>query len=294
MNLEIVRLANALGAEVRGVDLRDPPAADTINAIERAWLEHHVLLFREQKLTPAQLIAFTERLGEIERKNALSHYSHPEFPEIFMVTNHPIGGKPSETRNTGRQWHSDLCYTLRPPRGSLLHAQEVPPVGGDTMFANMQRAYETLSAPIRAMLEPLWAVTDFANSRDIARRDPNVVAEMKRRTPPVAQPVIRTNPETGRKALYVNEAATVRIIDLHPAESRAILDFLFNHSVVHENVYRHRWQVHDLLMWDNYSTIHIALADYEHSSPRHMFRTTLIGSPSGRALTRDGQELIAA
>ena len=284
--MRIRPLSNSLGAELLDLDLAHPLPVEEVMALRQAWLDHLVLLVRDQDLTPAQHIAFSAQLGEVERGNALSHYNHPDYPEIFMVTNHQINGKPSETRNTGRQWHSDLSYTLRPPLGSLLHAREIPPVGGDTMFANMYRAYETLSPPVQHFLEGLWAEHDFANSRDIARRDQNVVAEMKRRTPPVAQPVVRVHPETGRKALFVHEAATVRIVGLGEAESRAVLDMLFAHSTAHENVYRHKWRVHDLLMWDNRASMHIALADYDHASPRHMLRTTLVGTPSGYALSR--------
>lgn len=285
--VEIRRLGNALAAEIMGLDLSGPVSDETVAMVRRAWLEHLVLVIRDQDITPAQHVAFTACLGEPERANALSHYNHPEHPEIFMVTNHMIGGKRSETRNTGRQWHSDLSYTLRPPMGSLLHAREIPEVGGDTMFANMYRAYETLSGPMRAFVDPLWAVHDFVNSKDIAKRDPATVEAMKQRTPPVAQPVVRVHPETGRRALYVHEAATVRVEGLSASESRALLDFLFQHTAEHENVYRHRWRLHDIVMWDNRCVSHVALFDYSHSSPRHMFRTTLVGTPSGRALSRD-------
>lgn len=287
MALEINSLGNALGAEILGLDLSAPLRDSTVADIRQAWLDHLVLVLRGQNITPRQHIDFSARLGEVERGNALSHYNHPDHPEIFMVTNHMIDGKPSETRNTGRQWHSDLSYTLRPPMGSLLNAREIPKVGGDTMFANMYRAYETLSAPLRAFIDPLSAVHDFMNSKDMAKRDPAAVDAMKQRTPPVAQPLVRVHPETGRKALYVHEASTVAIEGLSEGESRVILDLLFHHATSHENVYRHRWQLHDLLMWDNRCVQHIALFDYEHSSPRHMLRTTLVGTPSGRALSRE-------
>lgn len=297
MSLNIRRLGNVIGAEILGLDLTRPVSDATVAEIRRAWLEHMVLVLRGQDITPEQHVAFSARLGEPERGNALSHYNHPQHPEIFMVTNHMINGKISETRNTGRQWHSDLSYTLRPPMGSLLHAREIPEVGGDTMFANMARAYETLSPAMQAFLDPLWAVHDFMNSKDMAKRDPATVEAMKARTPPVAQPVVRVHPETGRKALYVHEAATVAIEGLEAEESRALLDFLFRHCALHEHVYRHRWQLHDIVMWDNRCVAHIALFDYSHDSPRHMFRTTLAGTPSGRALSRGapaGDRAVAA
>ena len=286
MPLTVKRLGNVIGAELLGLDLSRPLSDATVAEVRRAWLDNLVLVIRGQDITPAQHVAFSERLGEPERGNALSHYNHPEHPEILMITNHTINGKPSETRNTGRQWHSDLSYTLRPPMGSILHAREIPEAGGDTMFSNMYAAYETLSPAMQAFLEPLQAVHDFMNSKDMARRDPATVEAMKQRTPPVAQPVVRVHPETGRKALYVHEAATMSIEGLAPEESRAILDFLFRHCETHEHIYRHRWQLHDIVMWDNRCVSHIALFDYSHSSPRHMLRTTLIGTPSGSVRSR--------
>jgi taurine dioxygenase len=286
MGLQLRPLSFALGAEVIALDLRAPVSESLASEIREAWLKYSVLLFRDQDITPEQHVAFSRSLGEVEVGNALSHYNHPEYPEIFMVTNHMVNGKPSETKDTGRQWHSDLSYTTRPAAGSLLHAREVPPVGGDTLFASMYRAYDTLSEPMKRFIEPLSAVHDFWNSKDIKKRDPTVVARMLKNTPPVAQPVVRVHPETGRKALYVHEAATSRILELRETESDAFLKLLFEHSTAVENQYRHQWRLLDLLVWDNRCTMHIALADYDRSQGRHMFRTTLIGTPSGRVLER--------
>lgn len=287
--MKLRRLSNALGAEVEGVDLSVPLAESGIAALRAAWHEHLVLLFRDQMLTPGQHIAFSRYFGDLDRHEALPRYRHPDHPEIFMITNHEVDGKPSATRNTGRQWHNDLSYTQRPANGALLYCRECPPVGGDTMFANMYVAYETLSAPMRRFLDPLWAVHDIMGSRDLRRRDPEQVAELRRLNPPVAQPVVRVHPETGRASLNVHEMMTTHFVGMTRAESRPILDFLHVHSTPHENVYRHQWRVNDLLMWDNRCTLHIALADYEHSSPRHMMRTTLMGEPSGRIV--DGGEV---
>ena len=288
--MELRRLSNGLGAEVLGVDLAKPMRDTEIQAIRAAWGDHLVLLFRNQALSPEAHIAFSRRFGELDRHEALPRYRHPEHAEIFMVTNHEIEGKPSATRNTGRQWHNDLSYTTRPAMGALLYCRESPPVGGDTMFANMYKAYETLSAPMRRFLDPLWAVHDIMGSRDLHKRDPAQVAELRRINPPVAQPVVRTHPETGRKALNVHEMMTTHFVGMTRAESRPILEFLFEHSTPHENVYRHQWQVDDLLLWDNRCTLHIALADYEHTSPRHMLRTTLLGEKMGRVV---GEEEVA-
>ena len=285
--MEVRRLANALGAEISGIDLAHPLSAAQADAVRAAWHEHLVLLFRNQRLSPDAHIAFSRHFGELDRHEALPRYRHPDHPEIFMITNHEVDGKASATRNTGRQWHNDMSYTVRPAMGSLLYCRECPSVAGDTMFANMVRAYETLSKPMRDFLDPLWAVHDVMGSRDLRKRDPAQIAEIRKLTPPVAQPVVRTHPATGRKALNVHEMMCTHFVGMTREESRPILEFLYEHSTPHENVYRHRWQVDDLLMWDNRCTLHIALADYEHTSPRHMLRTTLLGEPMGRIVGDD-------
>lgn len=285
--MEIRKLANAIGAEVRGVDLSRPLTDAQVDGLKAAWHEHLVLLFRGQRLLPEQHIAFSRHFGDLDRHEALPRYRHPEHAEIFMITNHEVDGKPSATRNTGRQWHNDMSYTLRPATGSLLYCRECPPVGGDTMFTNMYRAYETLSPTLQRFLDPLWAVHDIMGSHDLRKRDPAQIAELRRINPPVAQPVVRVHPVTGRRALNVHEMMVTHFVGMTRAESRPLLAFLFEHSVPHENVYRHRWQVDDLLMWDNRCTLHIALADYEHTTPRHMLRTTLLGERTGQPVAEE-------
>jgi taurine dioxygenase len=285
--IQVRRLANGLGARVDGVDLARPVSDATFREINEAWLRHLVLVFPQQKITPEEHIAFSRRFGELDRHEALPHYRHPEHPEILMITNHTIAGKPSETRNTGREWHIDLSYTLRPSLGALLHCREIPEVGGDTMFANMYLAFESLSPPLRAFLEGLECVHDFTTIKINKKRDPEQLAHMTRLNPAVAQRVVRVHPETGRKSLYVTEMLTSHFVGMTVEESKPILDYLFKHSVQPEFTYRHRWQVGDIVMWDNRCTMHLALTDYDHSSPRHMFRTTIKGTPSGRLYAAD-------
>jgi len=285
--METRRLSNGLGAEVIGVNLAKPLRDAQIAVLRGGWNEHLVLVFRNQELSPEAHIAFSRHFGDLDKHEALPRYRHPDHAEIFMVTNREVDGKPSATRNTGRQWHNDLSYTTRPALGALLYCRECPPVGGDTMFANMYRAYETLSKPMRDFLDPLWAVHDVMGSRDLRKRDPAQVAEIRRINPPVAQPVVRTHPETGRKSLNVHEMMCTHFVGMTREESRPILEFLYEHSTPHENVYRHQWKVNDLVMWDNRCTLHIALADYEHSSPRHMLRTTILGEKMGRLVGDD-------
>ncbi|BBK41148.1 taurine dioxygenase [Allostella vacuolata] len=277
----IRRLSNGLGAEITGVDLRQPVDDSTFAAVEKAWHDHLVLLFRGQDITPDQHIAFSRRLGELDQHGSNPRYRLDDYPEILQITNLKVGGKPSDTRNTGRNWHSDLSYTRHPAKGSLLNCRQKPDVGGDTMFTNMYMAYETLSERMKAILEDLWAVHDVSLVAGIGERDPEKTAEMKRLSPPVAHPVVRVHPDTGRKALFVSQRVR-SFVGMTEAESRPILDFLCDHATSHEFVYRHQWQVHDLLMWDNRCTMHLALADFDQSQPRHMLRTTLLGEPIGR------------
>ena len=150
--MEVKKLSHAVGAEVRGVDLRQPLSGDMAAAIRKAWLDHGFLLFRGQDITPAQHIAVSRCFGELEI-HANRYNRHPDHPELFLVTNRMVDGKPSDTRNVGRQWHSDGAYSLRPPTGSLLHAVELPEAGGSTWFTNMYLAYETLSPTLRDLLE---------------------------------------------------------------------------------------------------------------------------------------------
>jgi len=279
-DLTIRPLSYALGAEIIGVDLSKPLADDTFEAIRQAWLDHCVLLFRGQKFGPADHVAFSRRFGELDPNDANPYSRLEEHPEILVITNKAVGGKPSLTRNTGRNWHSDLSYTRNPAKGSLLYCREKPEVGGDTMFTNMYLAYETLSEPMKAFLDGLEAVHDFSLVAGLSERDPEKVAEMRRLSPPVAHPVIRVHPESGRRALFVSERVR-NFVGMSEEESRPILDFLCRHATRHEFVYRHQWQVNDLLIWDNRCTMHLALADFDQSQPRLMQRTSLLGETMG-------------
>ena len=291
--IAVARLAHGLGAEVTGVDIAGPLDADTVAAIRQAWLAHQVLVFRGQRLTPAQQIRFSGYFGPLDANQGLPHYRHPEHPEIFVITTKPVAGKPSETRHTGRAWHTDLSHTLNPAMGTLLHCLEKPPVGGDTVWANMYMAWETLSAPLRGFLETLSAVHDLSLVRDFARRDPRQVAEMYRLNPPVAQPVARRHPESGRTALFIAHRVG-KFVGMSERESRPLLDFLLEHATQPEFCYRHRWREHDLVMWDNRCTLHIALQDYDINEARHMLRTTLTGAPSGRLYDAGADAAVAS
>lgn len=286
MTMIIRKLSNALGAEVTGVDLARLSDSE-FECIEQAWREHLLLVFRGQKLDHAQYIAFGRRFGELERYlHGNTDYTHPDYPEVYYLTNHEVKGKPSETQDVGREWHTDQSYTARPLKATMLYCREIPEHGGDTIFTNMYLAYERLSPRLRAVLDDLEAVHDFCKRLEklSAYLDAEKIAARRAKAPPVAHPVVRVHPETGRKALFVSEAVTTQFVGMTREESAGLLNFLFQHSVQPEFTYRNRWRVDDVAIWDNRCTLHFALKDFEHTSPRHMVRMAVLGTPLGRLL----------
>ena len=282
-NLTIQRVGYACGARVTGPDLSKPlPAAD-LEAIHRAWLEHQVLVFPGQKLDPHSLVAFTRHFGELDDYSSQPFNRHPDIKEVFVLTNKWSDGKPSKTYNAGQNWHTDLSYTVRPAKGTSVYCIEKPSVGGDTMFASMYLAYEALSPKMREFLDGLECVHDVSLVEGLDKRGPEVANEFRRLNPPVVHPAVRLHPESGRKALYVNERVR-NFLGLSEAESKPILKFLCEHSVQPRFTYRHYWSVGDLVMWDNRCMVHLAVGDYDPSEIRHMIRTSGMGDYYGRYL----------
>ena len=205
--LTVTPLAHALGAVIECVDINQPPAPDLVAATRKAWNQHHVIAFRGQTFQAAGLLRFAQAFGALDDHAATPFYRLEEYPQLLQITNRQIGGKPSETRNTGRNWHSDYSYTDHPAAASMLFCVECPPIGGDTMFANMVNAYETLSPPLRAFLDGLDVVYDVSLTAGINERDPAQTAEVRRLNPPIAHPAVRVHPDSGLRALYVSERA---------------------------------------------------------------------------------------
>ena len=288
MAITVKRLNAALGAEVSGLDITKELNADTISALHSAWHEHLVLVFRNQSLTPAQHIRFSQWFGELDDHAAIPKFRHPDYPQILMVNNKEVAT--NKKLSVGRQWHSDLSTTLQPAKASLLHAVQLPSVGGDTMFCNMYRAWDGLSGLLQSWLEKVDALHDMTLARETRKqRSPAELQEILLRNPPVFQPVCRRHDVTGRKALYVSEMTTSQIEGLTIEESKPLLEYLFAQSTQHENVYRHVWRDGDSVLWDNRCVMHIALGDYDQTQTRTMHRTTIKGKPSGR-LSVTGQE----
>ncbi|EHP42384.1 taurine dioxygenase [Cupriavidus basilensis OR16] len=268
-----------LGAQIVGLDLAEPLSADDFARLHRAHLDYHVVVLRDQRITPAQQIAFSRRFGPLQI-HVLHQFQLANHPEILIVSNVLKDGKPIGLGDAGHFWHSDLSYKEKPSLGSLLHAQELPAEGGDTLFANMHLAWETLPAHLKAKVEGLKAEhTYLAKYAELQQRSPwrpNLTPEQIAQVAPVLQPVVRTHPETGRRALFVSEHFTTRIAGLPEDESRDLLAQLFAHSVKPEHIYRHAWQEHDLVFWDNRSTLHLA-AGCPQAMRRVMYRTTIEG-----------------
>jgi taurine dioxygenase len=282
MSIKLRKLSYALGAEVCGVNVGAPMGERQFGEIYKAFLDYGILLFRDQDVTRSQHIEFSGRFGELDRHEALPRDRHPEYPELLMVTNEPkADGSPSDTKYTGRQWHSDMSFTTAPSLGSLLKSYAVPEVGGDTLFANMTAAYEALSEGMKKLIANLHGI-HLSGTRRLANDTTGIerMAEQKRINPPVAQPVVRVHPETGRKALYIGEKVK-RFDGMTEEESRPLIEYLVRHATRPEFVYRHQWRRNDILAWDNRCVMHQALGDFDDTQLRHMERTTILGTPSG-------------
>jgi taurine dioxygenase len=277
ITMEITRLSHALGAQVQDVDLsREVPAAD-FAAIHRAFLDYGVLRFRGQNVTRERHIAFSRRFGELD-DNDRSPDTDPHYPELTIVTTRPkADGSASESRYTGQLWHCDLSFSPTPAMGSSLRCVERPDVGGDTMFANMVAAYDALSDGMKKLLEGLRGI--HTRARKFSSMSPERAAFLQRQRP-VAQPAVRVHPETGRKSIYVGEKVK-QFVGLTPQESEPILSFLNKHCAKAQFVYRHYWRKHDIVMWDNRCTLHLAVGDVDADAIRHMECTTIKGTPSG-------------
>jgi taurine dioxygenase len=278
--VKIERVGFSCGARVTGIDVAKPSAED-MEIIQKAWLEHLVLVFPGQGLDPRKLVEFTSRFGELDDYATQPFNRHPEINEVMVLTNKHTNGKPSKTYNAGQNWHTDLSYTLRPAKATSVYCVEKPSVGGDTMFANMYMAYETLSPKMKAFLDDLEGVHDASLIEGLDKRGPEVASEFRRLNPQVIHPAVRVHPESGRKALYVNERVR-NFLGLSEAESKPLVKFLCDHSVQPRFTYRHYWTVGDLVMWDNRCTVHLAVGDYDPAEIRHMIRTSGMGDYYGR------------
>jgi alpha-ketoglutarate-dependent taurine dioxygenase len=269
-HIEVRKIAGALGAEVGGLDIAQPLADAAVAEIRRAFLEHVVIFFRNQKLTPQQLLEFAQRFGR-----PMEYPQLKGLPGCPLVT--PVVKLEHERVNFGGVWHSDTSYLERPPMASMLYAVETPPHGGDTLFANQYLAYETLSEGLKRVLAGLTGVNssakaDVSKTREDRLRDAGVELKVLAGE----HPVVRTHPETGRKALYVNFGHTARFAGWTAPESASLLEFLFTHQVRPEFTCRFHWEPGSLAFWDNRCAQHNPINDYQ-GFRRVMHRVTLEG-----------------
>jgi taurine dioxygenase len=273
-------LSPALGAEIGGVDLRQHLPAETMAEIIDAWHRHLVILFRGQSLTEEDQIRFAERFGALQKRNrpreALNERSSVKYPEFTMlVSNIRENGKLIGSLPDGEMhFHSDQCYIEKPATGTFLYAIEVPSQGGDTLFLNMYKAYETLPAELKARVEGRKAVNAYLY--DSLTRSLNQKNVDFSKHPHYSQPIVRTHPETRRKALYVNRLMTFSVEGMDENEGSALLDKLFDHIEQDQFIYAHKWRVGDLVLWDNRCTLH-ARTDFSDKERRLLRRHVVVG-----------------
>jgi len=275
--IKIEPLTGTIGAEISGVDLQDLDA-ETVSEIRAAFLEHVVIFFRDQPLDIEGLKAFTSHFGDFGIEPYVKTMT--EHPEVIAVVKE---ADEVNSINFGGHWHSDWSFQEAPPLATILHGQDIPPFGGDTVFANMYLAYETLSDGMKDIIDPLIAIHSakrpYGTGKSILgnkKRKSMTIIHSDEAHEEVEHPVVRVHPETGRKALFVNPVYTIRLKGMSENDSRGILEKLFRHSVNEIFTCRFRWKKNSLAMWDNRCAMHLALNDYD-GFRRALHRTTVAG-----------------
>ena len=281
MRLVIQSVSPHIGAEVIGADLGQPVGDNLFRELHQAWVDADgLLVIRDQLITPEQQIAFSRQFGELASAGdnpVIQKYTLPGYPEIFRVSNKKQDGEPLGREDAGTYWHADGTWQTFPSKASILYGIEIPRVGGNTMFADLYQAWETLTPTMQRMIEGLKAVHAMANAggtsfeREFTGKGDVVAAKT------AVHPLVITHPDSGRKALFVNRGYIAQIVGLSRAESDALLGFLFQHSTAPELVYRHSWRPHDLVIWDNRCTAHYAIPDYKAIGDRYLHRTSVKG-----------------
>ena len=273
MSLTITPISSALGAQIDGVDLTRPLSPQQRDAIEQALLEHQVIFFKDQSITPQQQARFAANFGDLHIHPIYPNV--PEQPEVLVLDT-----AVTDVRDNA-VWHTDVTFLPTPAMGAVLSAKQLPAFGGDTLWASGSAAFEGLSRPLQVLLDGLTATHDFTKSFPLERfgstpEDFLRWEQTRKNNPPLSHPVVRTHPVSGRKSLFVNEGFTTKINELSEAESEAILKLLFAHSTRPEYTIRWRWQENDVAFWDNRVTQHYAVDDYRPNR-RVMHRATILG-----------------
>jgi len=276
--MQITNTPEVIGAHITDVDLARI-TDDEFGRIEAAFNERGVICIRNQKLSEAQLLAFGRRFGAVE-PHFLKHYTHPQHPEILFISNVKENGKDIGHADAGSVWHTDMSYTDRPPRATLLYALEVPFENGralgDTRFASAAAAYDSLPADMRQRISGLRAIHQVAGRRARTGTGQQDQA-LRREQPAVVHPVARTHPITGRKCLYVSKGECEAIEGMSKEDALALIDELADRVIEDRFRYTHHWQVHDLLMWDNCTVQHLASFDYKWPQHRRLMHRINVG-----------------
>mgnify|MGYP002840087964 FL=1 len=274
MAIDVIETAAPVGAELRGVDLSQPLGDNLFGKIENAFNAHGVIFFRNQSITPDGLLAFTERFGDLHLNVFGEDHGLDDYPGVVVISNIEEDGRDIGVKRAGQHWHSDMCYTAQPPRGTILCAREIPRQDGltlgDTCFAATHAAYDDLPEEMKVRLESSRAVFDFAGRK----RAQVITQEQRARFPPVAHPIVRTHPYTGRKCLYVMRDDSTGIEGIDDDEAQRLIEALADHIIRPEYIYRHQWREGDVLIWDNCTVQHLAIQDYDLPLRRLMHRTT--------------------
>jgi taurine dioxygenase len=275
--VEIRNLSDAIGAEVVGVDLSKPLAAETVAAMRAALNDRSVLVLHDQKLTPAEHVAASRAFGDLEL-HVLNQFTLAEAPEIFIVSNVVEDGRPIGAHDAAYHWHSDSSFREVPSLGSLFYCVECPPTGGETQFASMFAAFDALDAETRDWLEGKVGIHDYPyfHARNYPHMPPMTEAQ-KAKLPPAAHPLVRSHPETGRKAIFFNSAQVREVVGVPDEEAKPRLKAIEEFATGPDFVYTHVWTPGDMVFWDNRSSMHRARPFDDKSYRRRMHRTTLVG-----------------
>jgi taurine dioxygenase len=272
--MKVTPLSPKIGAEVTGIDLREPVDADTRRRLNAAVVEHVALVVRDQEFTPAQYLSAVSLFGEPMEQH-FTQYALPDCPLVHEVSNRHKDKSGKRVKH-GAGWHTDHTNHVRPPKYTCLYAVSLPSSGGDTAVVNMRAGYEALPESLRQQIQGMKTVNVFQGSAS-PHSGQSADAQVQHNPEPVLQPLVRTNPENGTKALYFHPVKAENIVGMPPAESQALLARLLEHAIRPEFIYRHKWRKGDMLLWDNRSALHRAHFDYDPDEYRLLYRVLVRG-----------------